>query len=288
MANALKSIGLQFILPNPEQPRKYFDAVELADLAQSIRENGVIQPIVVEEAKGGMYIIHDGERRFRAAKLAELSEIPAIVTPGLNGTGPEERLQRALIANIQRSDLGPIEEARALNRLHEMGLSENRIAIRLGISIARVHLRLRLLLLEEPIQDLVDRGKLSKDGRLVEALLGIPNSAARQMLAKKLAEHHTTINAGVEAAKKVTQQLRTETIVTGIPAMRMAVKRGGEVKRPVWDAMAQVGKVPPWLMVEISARDTCDACSLRDLASEVTCRECPLVTMLAKMIGKAQ
>lgn len=280
-------IPIDKILPNPEQPRKYFDQVELEGLAQSIREHGIIEPLVLEESSAGLYIIHDGERRWRAAKLAGLKEVPASIVPPLNGTGPQNRLERALICNIQRSDLNPIEEGQAFARLREMDLSENRIAISLGISIARVHQRLRLLLLDKPIQNLIAANKISKDAHLVDALLDVPDSKARIALANKFAEHHTTVNASVEACKKVIGQLAAEQIVDGVPSLKLATKRTGTVNQLQWDALAQVGRLPPWLLVEIAARDTCKSCSLAEMASEVTCKDCPAVVMLIQMIGKA-
>src|SRR6185369_7089197 len=99
-----QQIHISRVVPNPEQPRKTFDQAELDGLADSIREHGVIQPIVVESCADD-YILHDGERRLRAAKLAGLKKIPAIVHPPLNGTGPQERLERALVANVQRVEM---------------------------------------------------------------------------------------------------------------------------------------------------------------------------------------
>lgn len=281
-------IAIDKIIPNPEQPRKFFDQVELSNLAQSIREHGIIQPLAVEEALKGMYILHDGERRLRAAKLAGLTEVPVEIVPPLNGRGPQERLERALIANIQRADLTPIEEAKGFARLQDLKLSENRIAISLGISIARVHSRLRLLELDEPIQELVNEGKLSKDLRLVDALLEVKTPKVRIALAKRLADHHTTVAAGIEACKKVIGQLASENWGDATPSIKLAVRKEGELNRTQWDALAQVGRLPPWLLVELAARDTCKRCSLRELASEVTCRDCPAVEILVQMMGQTK
>lgn len=110
----LRDIPVDRIYPNPMQPRKIFDEAELHELADSIREHGVIEPIVVELC-GRDFILHDGERRLRAARLASLKKIPAIVHPPLNGTGPRERLERALVANVQRSEMHPIEEGWHIN-----------------------------------------------------------------------------------------------------------------------------------------------------------------------------
>lgn len=284
----MELIPVDKILPNPEQPRKHFDAVELQGLAQSILENGVILPIAVEEA-GGTYILHDGERRWRAAKMAGLVAIPATVIPSLNGTGRVERAARALVANLQRSDLDPIEAARGFQTLIDLGMTRTGIANRMGVSAARVAHMLKLLELEQPIQDLIARDELSHDQRLVDALMTLPAGKTRIQTAKTLAERRATIRAGVEACDRVLRAVRAETIPANeTPAMRLAVKETGNVNRPVWDALAQVGKVPPWLLVEVSARNVCERCGLRDVASETTCGECALVSVLREMLGKTQ
>lgn len=284
----MQTIPIDKILPNPEQPRKEFDMLELQGLSQSIIENGVILPISVEES-GEMYILHDGERRVRASKMAGLMEIPATIVPALNGTARQERLTRALVANLQRSDLNPIEEARGFLALRDQGMSKLAIAQKLGISPARVANGLRLLELEKPIQDLIARGTLSHDGRLADALMTLPAGETRIKTAQQLADRRATIKAGVEACERVSRALRAETIPADeTPAMRIAVKAAGNVRRPVWDALAQVGRVPPWLLVEISARNVCERCGLRDVASETTCRDCALVCVLRELLGKTQ
>jgi ParB family chromosome partitioning protein len=108
----MTTILISRVLPNPEQPRRRFDPGSLRELADSIKVNGLIQPIVVEDAGDGSYILIDGERRLRACKLINRTEIEAFINPPSNHNG-EERLRKALVANIQRTDLNPIEEAQA-------------------------------------------------------------------------------------------------------------------------------------------------------------------------------
>ena len=157
-------IQVDLILPNPEQPRVDFDRKELEGLASSIREHGIIQPLVVEEAENGSYILHDGERRLRAAKMAGLKTVPAHVVPALNGSGGRERLTRALVANIQRSDLNPVEEARAYQRMiDELGMNVMQISRTVGVSQLRIKARLEILKLESSIQNMIITGLLPKD-----------------------------------------------------------------------------------------------------------------------------
>jgi ParB family chromosome partitioning protein len=287
IGDVLMEVPLELILPNPEQPRQQFDAHELNGLAQSIAENGVLQPVTLEAAGNGMYILHAGERRTRAARIAGLKTIPAMIRPSLNGHGQETRLVNALVENLQRTDMGPIEEARGFQRLLEMGHTKTAIGQKLGISCARVTSRLELLELEPEIQGLVESGALTKDKRLMDALREIPDSSSRVKMAKSLATRNASIKAGLEACRKLTSVLAADTIADDVPAMHLARKKAS-FSRPKWDAFAQVGKVPPWPLMEICVRDTCEKCSLRDVASAKTCNGCAMVDLLRQMIGSAQ
>lgn len=281
-------IQIERILPNPEQPRVAFAAEELEKLAESIREHGVIQPIVVEQAADGYYILHDGERRWRAAKMAGLTEIPAHVTPSLNGSGKNDRLVRAMVANLQRSDLNIIEQAQAYQRMvEELGYSIARISRVLGVSQAHVSNALRTLELETPIQEAIVDKRLPKDARAVEALLSIESSEVRVGLAARAAERRITVKGLVEACKRVNDHLAEAAAPKSeIPAVHQALRRSGPIDRQRWDALAQVGKVPPWILLEISTRDTCKKCSWYEAASEAVCKDCPLPQMIGMMIGK--
>lgn len=165
--------------PNPEQPRRKFDAQALAELAASIRQVGVLQPILVTEIDG-RYRIIAGERRWRASRLAELEEIPVIVRPLDEIT----RMEAALIENIQREDLNPLEEALAVRALMEKcGLTQEKAAERLGRSRPAVANLLRLLTLPEPVLNLLRDGKLSAGH--ARALVAIEDPARCIALAEK-------------------------------------------------------------------------------------------------------
>lgn len=170
--------------PNPEQPRRKFDAQALAELAASIRQVGVLQPILVTEIEG-RYRIIAGERRWRAARLAELEEIPAIVRP----LDEIERMEAALIENIQREDLNPLEEAQGLARLvKEFNYTHEQAAQAVGRSRSAASNLLRLLNLAEPVQTMLMAGDL--DMGHARALLALDRAeqinAANQIAAKKL------------------------------------------------------------------------------------------------------
>jgi ParB/RepB/Spo0J family partition protein len=176
-------IPVDQIVPNPEQPRQNFDQDGLKELAQSISEVGVIQPITVEISEDGQtYILHDGERRWRAAQIAGLEEIPAEIVEPLGGdVSQRDRLTRALVANVQREDLSPVEVAKAYTRLHdELGLTDQEIADRVGKSRSAVTNARRLLELPENVQDLAGHGDVSE--RTLAALLPIYKSLPQDVL----------------------------------------------------------------------------------------------------------
>ncbi len=189
-------IELDKIAPNPYQPRREFDQTELEELAQSIREFGVLQPIIVskiiKEAESGAeveYHIIAGERRWRASKLARLERIPAIVKKVDTGRA---KLELALLENIQRSNLNPLEAARAYARLQdEFGLTQREIATRIGKSREAVANAMRLLNLPSQIQDALALGKLSESqGR---ALLSVHDPAEQLRMFDDLLNKKTTV-----------------------------------------------------------------------------------------------
>jgi ParB family chromosome partitioning protein len=190
---------------NPDQPRKRFDEEELRELADSIKEHGIIQPIIAEDSGDGGYVIIAGERRSRAAKLAGLSEIPAI----LRSYDDEKRMEVSLIENVQRADLNPIEEASAYKKLMDFtGLSQDEVAARVGKKRSTVANALRLLKLSVPIQESLERGEISSGhARAILMAGGAKNQAAlhREILEKGLtvrdAERRAADKAGAGGTK---------------------------------------------------------------------------------------
>jgi ParB family chromosome partitioning protein len=171
---------LDKIRPNPNQPRKSFDEDALVELANSIREHGIIQPIIVEEVEDG-YLIVAGERRFRAARYAGLGEIPVIV----RAYSEEKRLEVSLIENIQRTDLNPIEEASVYKALMDLtGKTQDAIADLVGKNRSTVTNALRLLKLPLPMQESLKKGEISPGH--ARALLAIRDSPAREKLFKDI------------------------------------------------------------------------------------------------------
>ena len=175
----LRMIPVELIAPNPRQPRRVFDDAALEALAGSLRERGVLQPVLVRPVAGGSYELVAGERRWRAAQLADLDTIPALV----RARDDAEALEAALIENMAREDLNPVEEARACAALvEELGLTRETVGLRVGRSRVAVSNLLRLLDLPDDALALIERGDLSEGhGR---ALLLATDHADRRRLAR--------------------------------------------------------------------------------------------------------
>jgi ParB/RepB/Spo0J family partition protein len=280
-------IPTQSILPNPQQPRTEFSETELAGLAASMKENGLLHPVLVEEGvsapgQSSAYILIDGERRWRAAKMLGWPSIEASVRPAANGTGALERTILALVANLQRADLSPVEEGRGYESLAEMGLSNVAIAHRLGTNVNRVAHRRAILALPEEIQDLMAASLLPIDVRVVAALELVP-AEQRVEFARKLARPGLKIKSVQVAAEKLRDALAAARVEDD-PSIFFAHRRAGKPDLPAWDALHQLGKLPPWQGVVEAAHRTCRACELREEASAVVCERCPAVTMLVEMM----
>lgn len=183
------------IRPNPYQPRDYFDEEQLAVLADSIKEVGVLQPVLVRPI-GDEYELIAGERRFRASKRVGLKTIPAVV----RDTDDTTALEHALIENLHRSDLNPLEEAAAYQQLIEdFKLTHDQVATRVGRSRAAVSNTLRLMQLPPSIQKSVREGKISMGH--ARALLGTPDRAFQEQLAKRVIKEGLSVRAVEDAVK---------------------------------------------------------------------------------------
>lgn len=169
------------ISPNKLQPRKYFDDDKLEELILSIRENGVLQPVIVQKGENNDYELIVGERRWRASKKAGLKKIPAIIRE----VSDAESLEIAIIENIHRQDLNPIEEAEAYSRLaNEFGLTQEKLARRLGKNRASIANILRLLKLPQGVKEEIIAGRLSMGH--ARALLGLESAKDMQALRQEI------------------------------------------------------------------------------------------------------
>jgi ParB family transcriptional regulator, chromosome partitioning protein len=192
----LVEIPVGDIEPNPHQPRVHFDEETLSDLAASIREIGVLQPILVRQVADGQYQLVAGERRWRAARRAGLAMIPAIV----RDTDDLSSVERALVENLHRQDLTALEEASAYQQLIEdFGLTHDQVSTRVGKSRSAVTNTLRLLQLPPAIQHLVADGRLSAGH--ARAMLGTSDRAFQELLARRVVQEGLSVRAVEDAVR---------------------------------------------------------------------------------------
>lgn len=177
------------IVPNPNQPRTHFNETELNELSESIREHGVLQPLLVRK-KGSKYEIIAGERRYQASKLADLTEIPVII----KDVDDQQMMALALIENLQRSDLNPLEEAKGYRQLIDAsGMTQDALSKAVSKSRSAITNSLRLLDLPEPVQQLIFDGQLTAGH--ARAILAVPYEDARIKLAERVVKEGLSVRA---------------------------------------------------------------------------------------------
>jgi len=219
--NFVVQLAIDRLVPNPGQPRKNFDETELQELADSIKEHGVIMPIIAADTGGDNYTIIAGERRTRAARLAGLAEVPVIIR---NYTD-QKRMEISLIENIQRSDLNPIEEATAFKNLMDFsGISHEEVAARVGKNRSTVTNALRLLRLSAEVQKSLETGEISAGH--ARALLSVTDDKLRDKLFKEI----TAKGLSVREAEKKAAALNTAGGAAGVEgAEKEKAKRPPEI-----------------------------------------------------------
>ncbi|MDR3200630.1 MAG: ParB/RepB/Spo0J family partition protein [Spirochaetales bacterium] len=202
-AEGLRQVPRDRVAPNPNQPRKEFAEESLKELADSIKEKGILQPILVEE-HGGTYTIIAGERRWRAAGLAGLKDIPVIV----RAYSGEEKLEIALIENIQRDDLTPIEEARAYKELMSAsGLGQEELAAKVGKPRSTLANALRLLKLPAQMQDALNKKTLSPGH--ARAILSVVNPADMHILFQRIIDRGLSVREAEAMADDLNKGVRS-------------------------------------------------------------------------------
>jgi ParB family chromosome partitioning protein len=195
-ASTLRDLAVGSIGPNPHQPRRHFDEEALSSLVASVRELGVLQPVLVRAVGEGAYELIAGERRWRAAKRAGLATIPALVRE----VDDLSSLEQAVVENLHRQDLNPLEEAAAYQQLIEdFGLTHEHLAVRVGKSRAAVTNTLRLFQLPPSIQRQVAEGRLSAGH--ARALLGTPDRGFQEQMARRAVDEGLSVRAVEEAVR---------------------------------------------------------------------------------------
>src|SRR5262245_47820577 len=184
----LLEIDIDLIDPNPDQPRTHFPEAKLDELAQSIRSNGIVQPILLRGVTNGRYQIIAGERRWRAAQRAGLHKVPAVI----RNIADDKLLELALIENIQRQDLNPMEEAQAYQRLiHSLGLTQDEVAKQVGKDRTSISNYLRLLKLPADIQHMLEEDLISMGH--ARALLGFDSNEDQKSFAEDIIKRKLSV-----------------------------------------------------------------------------------------------
>ena len=219
------SLPLAQVEPGLKQPRKRFDEETLADLADSIRTHGIIQPLTVRRLSSGYYQIIAGERRWRAAKLAGLSEVPAVIIEA----DDRKVMELGLIENLQREDLNPMEEAMGYRTLmEEYGLTQEETAQRVGKSRPAVANALRLIALPDAIRHLVEEGQLSAGH--ARALLSISSSTLQKKLSQKIIAEGLSVRQTEALAKRFAREEAQEETAYAAPPDPMKLYRDAAAK----------------------------------------------------------
>ena len=229
----ITKLALQKVEPNPNQPRRTFDEVELQALADSIAEHGILQPLAVRELDGGFYQIIAGERRWRAARMAGLSEVPVVVLEADDRTV----MELALIENLQRQDLNPMEEAEGYHALMEdFGLTQEQAASRVGKSRPAITNALRLLALPEEVRAMVVAGTLSAGH--ARAVLSLPTERLQKTAAQKI----IALRLSVRQAEAMCKRMASEESVEKIKPAR-SVDYVGECEKALTKQLGRKVKI---------------------------------------------
>ncbi|RZU33795.1 ParB/RepB/Spo0J family partition protein [Blastococcus saxobsidens] len=247
----LREVGVDDIVPNPKQPRQVFDDEALEELTHSVREFGLLQPIVVREAGDGRYELIMGERRLRASRAAGLETVPAIV----RDTTDDAMLRDALLENIHRVQLNPLEEAAAYQQLlEEFGATHEELASRIGRSRSQVTNTIRLMKLPVKVQTRVAAGVISAGH--ARALLGLSDAAAQDALATRIVAEGLSVRATEEAvamaaAEEPTAKRRTRRIsAPGVEELGSRLSDMFETKVKI-----QIGRSKGKIVVEFGSVD---------------------------------
>ena len=239
-------LPIEDIVPNPNQPRIHFNETELRELSESIQEHGVLQPLLVRKHGNGYEIIA-GERRYQASKLAGLEELPVII----KDADDEQMLALALIENLQRSDLNPVEEAKGYRQLIDAsGMTQEALSKAVSKSRSAITNSLRLLDLPEVVQQMIFEGKLTAGH--ARAILAIPYEEARIKLAEKVVTEGLSVRATENLAPLFSAG---ETPKTTRPAIPQSFKKAARVLRQVFNTNVRVKSARGKNKIEIEFKD---------------------------------
>jgi len=301
MTNTVLQVPIEYIQRNPRQPRQFFDEDELQQLAVSIKEHGVIQPLIIcPPNTDGIYVLIAGERRWRAAQIAQLETVPAIVR---TISEEDDLVILAVIENVNRKDMSPVEEGDAYLELKSRDWSNIRIATTVGVNDVRVGHCLNCASLPKITRGLIQSGELFTSNKFIAALKEVMDidPDCCDELAIELARTRPSLKAAIKAAEGVLACLLNRKSAAQengkhkIPVFEIASKSANldlsanpDHAPPEWDMLRQAGFVPRWDMVVQAASTVCGQCELRDIASSVMCSACTAAQMLVGLTSLAE
>lgn len=263
--DATNMVSISDIHPNPNQPRTHFNETELEELSESIRAHGVLQPLLVRKDDSGYEIIA-GERRYQAAKIAGLEEVPVVI----KDVDDQEMLQLALIENLQRSDLNPIEEAKGYSQLIKAsGMTQEALSKAVSKSRSTITNSLRLLDLPQRVQDLLFEGKLTAGH--ARAILAVPFEEQRIKLAEKVVAEGLSVRATENLAPLFSVG---ETPKAPRPVTPQSFKKAARVLRQVFNTNVKVKATRGKNKIEIEFKDEEELAQiLQHVMNDATSRE---------------
>ena len=285
---------------NPKQPRQWFDNEDLEQLTSSVREYGIIQPLIVTpSSKPDVFMLIAGERRLIAARRANLGTVPVIVR---DVTNEQEMLILALVENVDRSEMTPVEEGDGYLALRVEGMSNAEIARKVGVNDSRVGNCINCASLPAKTRALINQGKLFISNQFISRLRDIAaiSSKACDQLAQQIADKQPTLKVANKTATTVLNQLsalkqekkpakRKKNIFDA--ASKISELDIDEAEPPSpnkWNVLMEAGELPPWQMVADAALNICVGCDLYGFASHPICSACTAARMLAQLAKKAE
>ena len=288
-------IPVTLIVRNPKQPRQKFDEEELNQLTTSVKQHGVIQPLLVcPPNPNGIHMLIAGERRWRAAQNAKLETVPAVIR-----TVDASNLRiLALVENVLRADMSPVEEGDAYIEMRKDGTSNAEIANAIGTNEARVAHCINCASLPDAARELIHAGALYTSSTFITPLKGIADidPTACNELAKEIVKKQPGLKAAAKAANGVLAYLRNQlgkhtgkhphrksAPVLEVASYLAKVDVDDDQEPEGWNLLKQAERVPPWAALTQAAIEVCKTCELHDIASPQMCSACTAAQLLAKV-----
>jgi ParB/RepB/Spo0J family partition protein len=292
-------IDITHIERNPKQPRQWFNNDELNNLAASIREHGIIQPLIVTPANAnGIHTLIAGERRLIAAGRAERETVPAIIR---EVTCEQDYLILALVENVDRSEMTPVEEGDGYLALRAQGMSNAEIARKVGVTDARVGNCINCASLPEKTRALINKGQLFISNQFVSIMhdIALISPEACDRVAQQIADTQPTLKIAKKTATTVLNHLTTVKPEKGKKTKKNIFEAASnladldidESQPPSpdkWNVLKEARQLPPWQMVTDAALNICAGCDLYGFASHPICSACTAARMVAQLTKKAE